>query len=360
MKKTLAKKILSKLTTLDQDVQDTFDPFDVELSKLTGKLKETLAAKTLDEIKSGFSSIKDTIQPVLAAVTELKQEVAEREKNATKAFSDREGEIVGGIEKLIADFSNQSQESSSLSKESLDAFSEQLSSFKESIFSERTYSEERFAALRSTLATLEQEITTSIDTSIRDIEQKLSATSIADASFREMMQAEIGRLSNTFEESRLDILRKFGSLGGGNMNRKITFGGVDYLTRYTDINYKAGSNVIFTIVNNNQTKMVDVTIAATGGSGSGIVRVITSVSTNTAADAVAGTDYVYLCSGTMTITLPTAVGNTNLYTIKNVGTGVVTIAFTGGQTGDGSAILSMPVQYTSLDLISDTANFNIT
>lgn len=148
---------------------------------------------------------------------------------------------------------------------------------------------------------------------------------------------------------------------GGNMNRKETFAGVDRLTRYTDINWKPGTNVTFTIANNDQTKMVDVTISATGGGGGGLTRSIQSISASQPADSAAATDYVYLCSGTITLTMPDATaGNTNLYTIKNVGTGVVTIATTGVQTIDGSLTASLPVRYTSVDLESDTANWNVT
>ena len=96
-----------------------------------------------------------------------------------------------------------------------------------------------------------------------------------------------------------------------------------------------------------------------GGGGGGNARVISSVSTNTAAAAVSGTDYVYLCSGTMTLTLPTAVSNTGRYTVKRTGSGVITIATTSAQTIDGSASASINVQYTSLDLISDGSNWSV-
>lgn len=96
------------------------------------------------------------------------------------------------------------------------------------------------------------------------------------------------------------------------------------------------------------------------GSPSAESRVVFSVSTTTSAGSDENTDYVYLISGTTTLTLPTAVGNTNLYTVKNVGTGTVTIATTGGQTLDGSSVITMPVRYTSVDLISDNSNWNVT
>ena len=71
------------------------------------------------------------------------------------------------------------------------------------------------------------------------------------------------------------------------------------------------------------------TITASGKS-------INTVSINTNAGSASSTDYVYLASGTINITLPTAVGNQNLYTIKNVGTGVITVDTTSSETIDGS------------------------
>ena len=86
---------------------------------------------------------------------------------------------------------------------------------------------------------------------------------------------------------------------------------------------------------------------------------INVVSVNTSAGSASSTDYVYLASGTINITLPTAVGNQNLYTIKNVGTGVITIDTTSSQTIDGSLTAPIRVQYLSLTIISDGANWNI-
>lgn len=91
----------------------------------------------------------------------------------------------------------------------------------------------------------------------------------------------------------------------------------------------------------------------------GISRTILSISTATTAGVTASTDYTYLVSGTTTLTLPTAVGNTNRYSIKNVGAATVTIATTSSQTIDGSTTASVPVQYTTLDIVSDGTNWNI-
>jgi len=95
------------------------------------------------------------------------------------------------------------------------------------------------------------------------------------------------------------------------------------------------------------------------GAGGGSTKSINSISTNTAAGSLASTDYFYFASGTINITLPTAVGNNNNYVIKNVGTGTITIDTTSSQTIDGSLTAPIKVQYLSLTLISDGANWNI-
>lgn len=90
----------------------------------------------------------------------------------------------------------------------------------------------------------------------------------------------------------------------------------------------------------------------------GITRSILSVAVDTTAAAASAKDYIYLCSGTINFTMPTAVGNTNRYAVKNVGVGTVTILFTGGQTGDGNASLTLAPKI-SFDLISDNANWQL-
>lgn len=92
---------------------------------------------------------------------------------------------------------------------------------------------------------------------------------------------------------------------------------------------------------------------------SGITRSVNSISTPTTLASAPSVDYVYLVSGTTTVTLPTAVGNTNLYSIKNVGTGTVTIATTSSETIDGSITAQLIVRYVSVDLISDGSNWNV-
>jgi len=98
----------------------------------------------------------------------------------------------------------------------------------------------------------------------------------------------------------------------------------------------------------------------------GITRSVNTISANTTAGAAASTDYVYIITTAgVTLTLPTAVGNTNKYTVKNKSTGTVFVATTSSQTIDGSSSPISIVEpsstlYPSLDLISDGSNWDIT
>lgn len=210
------------------------------------------------------------------------------------------------------------------------------------------------------ISSIVKDIISDIKRTRRDIEQLVSDVSRSSIEGKEELTESLKVLE---KEMKKEIaLLKSRPLGGGGLSRQIFIGGADPLTRYTDMNIKAGSNVTITYQNNDVTKKVDVTIiAAGGGSGSGIVRSINSISTPTSAGNSSTTDYVYLVSGTTTLTLPDATsGNTNLYTVKNVGNGTVTVATVSAQTIDGSASITLPVKYTSVDIESDGSNWNVT
>jgi hypothetical protein len=97
--------------------------------------------------------------------------------------------------------------------------------------------------------------------------------------------------------------------------------------------------------------------ATPSGGGSGITRNVSSISSPTTAGAAAATDYVYYVSGTTTLTLPTAVGNTNRYSVTNTGVNTVTVATTSAQTINGSSTATLPIANMSLDFVSNGTNW---
>lgn len=320
-KREKAQKLLEKLNSLEQKKSLTMQD---EITNLTNKLKDNFAVKTLksvekigeqvDQFKTDFN-----LKPVMDAIKQLEREIQQNEQNLRDELNT----------KLLA-------------------------------IPQTPDLTEEVRVLKSQFdAKLQGLGMEEVKKDIENFKTQLQAYVDSDIEEDKLGKAEVDK---KFSELKLEVNRRFANLGGGSMNRQELFNGTDYLTRYTDINWKAGSNVTLTIANNDTTKKVDVTIAATGGgTGSGIVRSVNTVAISTAAGSATTTDYVYLASGTITITLPTTVGNSNLYTIKNIGAGTITIATTGGETIDGAVNLQMPVQFTSVDLISNNSgNWDIT
>lgn len=93
------------------------------------------------------------------------------------------------------------------------------------------------------------------------------------------------------------------------------------------------------------------------GSG-GITRTIVVTSGNVTAGSTASTDYVYLVAGAHTVTLPTAVSNTNLYTVKNNHSVNITVDTTSSQTIDGTLTISIPPG-AAVGLISTNSAWSI-
>lgn len=99
-------------------------------------------------------------------------------------------------------------------------------------------------------------------------------------------------------------------------------------------------------------------VSAAGGSGSGITRLVVVTSGDFTMGASPSIDYTYLVSGAHDGTLPTAIGNTNRYTVKNDHSGDITIDTVGGQTIDGDASIGIAPE-DSVDVISDGNNWRI-
>ena len=73
-----------------------------------------------------------------------------------------------------------------------------------------------------------------------------------------------------------------------------------------------------------------------------------------------GIQQMILGNGTLTVTLYTASGNSGYsVTVKNVGSGTVTIATTSSQTIDGSTSRTISNPYGSFTMVSDGSNWSI-
>ena len=88
-------------------------------------------------------------------------------------------------------------------------------------------------------------------------------------------------------------------------------------------------------------------------------NVVTTVTSgNSTMSAVDNTYYVYLVAGLHTMTLPTAISNKCIYTIKNNHSAAITIDTTAAQTIDGTTTIQISPE-DAVDIISDNANWSI-
>ncbi len=114
-----------------------------------------------------------------------------------------------------------------------------------------------------------------------------------------------------------------------------------------------GSDRTYTFPNNTGTVALTSDIPAAG-----ITRSIVITSGSATMGAATKTDYVYLVAGLHTMTLPTAVGNTNRYTVKNNHSASITVNTTSSQTIDGTTSITIAPS-DAVDIISNNSNWFI-
>jgi hypothetical protein len=93
-----------------------------------------------------------------------------------------------------------------------------------------------------------------------------------------------------------------------------------------------------------------------GGGSGGISRTVVVTSGNTTMGSAASTDYVYFVAGLHTMSLPTAVGNTNKYVVKNNHSANITVDTAGAENVEGVASISIPPE-SSFEFVSDNTNW---
>lgn len=313
-----------------------FSAFDSAVKELRKSLEEKVAIPTLDRVNSEIENFREKIDlaPLQATLEEIKKavnaKIAELYSTLETKLKEQRDTLVDSDQTLDRNFTNQ--------------LSAEINSLRVQIAGLDTVGSKDLAKVEEEIKKLDKE------------NKKL----IEEIKIPPDREEEIKKVSKELDATRIDLINRINQKGGGNMNRNIAVGGnTSVLSRYTDLNIKPGTNVTLTYSNNNTSKYLDLTIAATGGGG-GTSRSISTVAVSSVVADTAATDIVVLASAGIQLTLPTAVANTNLYTIKNIGSSSIFIGTTGGQTIDTAANIIMPIQFTSVDLISDNTNWNIT
>lgn len=360
---TRKERINSLLSRLDELEAKTSDE----------PLSEAIAREQADSI-----SVQIKSSPAIKRVDALMSDI-KKMQSGLKVFAKKDSvtKLMASLGDVEASLRDDMGKSGDNLLNRLQALSDSLN---ESVTSVRKeLSESAATQLDSAVSHLESSIA-SVVTQLTDSIEKVNADIVSRDTKRgteiAVLQEEVNRTGEDVknivldaEKARRDFMDKLASIHipdnhGGNANRNISVGGnPSVLSKYTDINFKAGSNVTLTYANNDTTKQVDLTIAASGGgsSVSGITRSINRVSASATMGNTSGTDYVYIATAGIALTLPDATGLTNLFTIKNIAASSVLVATTGAQTIDGDTSLILATQYTAVDIINDgNDNWSIT
>jgi hypothetical protein len=122
------------------------------------------------------------------------------------------------------------------------------------------------------------------------------------------------------------------------------------------------ANNIFSGNSNNAPAIVGTNSIVKGNIGTfdvtGTNVVYDAITTTTTLDQTF--EFVDCTSGTFTVTLPSTSGIAGRqYTIKNSGTGVITIGTTSSQTIDGSTTQTLSTRYSAYTIVSDGSNWKI-
>lgn len=357
-KKTKIKKIFEvfkpDLTSVD------FVEFDSQInnqiSKLKEALKEKIQAQTLDDVNRQLEKFRKTIDvsPFRQAVDGLESSLDQKIKG-----------ISGLLESKLGDFQTLLSSQEENTKEQISTTASDIEVLKKELLFLNDQKSIDLEAIKKQLVELDKFSKTAdqayveIQATFEEIRHEFkNEDEKIQSNLKEEGKKELEELVEKLEVLRKELLTRIGNLPhGGNMNRNIAVGGnTSVLSKYTDINIKPGSNVVLTYSNNDVTKYLDLTIASSGGSVGGTVRSINRVATSQTMGSVSGTDYVYIATAGIKLTLPDATGITNLYTIKNVAASSVLVATTAAQTIDGSSELILATQFTAVDLVNDGAD----
>lgn len=341
MKKNKILKLLNKLNGTNPKILEGFEAFDEGVSNLKSKLEQGIRISTIEEVETTINKFRKSIDlnPLLESIKQVEREV-----------DSRDTELRTQLQESLEDLESQLSEARGTSKDKFTDIAEEIKSVKELIKKVDSKPQVAIPDFGKDIKATES----SLKELISNVDKKTDTTEL-----NKKIEKEAKDLLEALNRLRRELTQRINDRGGGNMNRNIAIGGnTSVLSMYTDINLKAGNNVNITYARNNTTKYTDITISATGGSSvGGTVRQIQTISTTTTIPTLAGTDQVYLCDQGIQVVLPTAVADTNLYTIKNVSNSSILVV--GTIDNDVSGII-MPVKYTSVDIISNNVDWNIT
>lgn len=256
-----------------------------ELENLRADIGNRVSTRGIEKVQGDMASFQEKfkLEPVFEAISKADNDNKGKIDNLQKSFEKQLNDFV----KESTKNTKQHKEASSLSrKEILD----QIAAIRFSFDDKLTPLLSRDAFLASEVDRLDQEIrritllftsdTTATDagaTVKQALEQALEQTQELEKEIRDLEKRVTSRISSIGNH-------------GDHANRNIAVGSnTSILSRYTDINLIAGTNVTLTATPNNTTKYTDITITASGSGSS-------TVYNDTVSGTIDGVNKVFVTS----------------------------------------------------------------
>ena len=246
--------LLKKINRAISSDKVDFSAVDSEIIALKKKLEETVNIQTVDDVSRKLKQFQNKIdfEPIIREINKISEVFTNKVKTIQSQIDTKTKELES-FDKTISENSASGMKRTHTLKMEIASLSDDLARF-------IVVHEADINALKKNFENIDL-----IGKNTTETIQILSSN-IDTRTTKKETKKYIEELQDTIDKFRIETLNRISSVGGGSMNRKITVGGVDYLTRYTDLNLIAGTNMTLTVANDDANKRVNITFDAAGGS----------------------------------------------------------------------------------------------
>lgn len=300
------KQLLEKLKKLEgslpgQEVLSLVEKTIGEKYKdVTSKVKEDSSLQFLDKINSNLESLKKgvDVMPIVEEIEKIQASMKQMQESASSQFVDNSKRSESTRFELTSLINKSKNELQEMSGKEISGVLEKIKLLEDQLSFQDSNSKNQGQSLKDIVADFENRID-SISSDIKNESKGRGDMALGvDGKFEESSKS-VKDLAEELKKLRQEVMSRISTFGGGQANRNIAIGGnTSVLSKYTDINLIAGTNITLTNSNNNTTKYLDLTIAATGGGG-GISSVLAGTGI-TVDNAVPGTPKVNLGNTSVT------------------------------------------------------------
>lgn len=308
-----------------------------EVDALVAKVKGNLTLETIKKLGNDLTSLQKEFQEfdIEPSLKPLRAEL----EGMTKTIEQSSKTLVADFEKrikslpVVPDLTNEVSEL----REEFDVRIQELAN--------NTFAQD----LESIRAQLEVIVANNIESG-RAVQE--SVNRISDERAKELQEA--------IDKVRSELNNRISNLGGGSQPLQVNVNSSVMSTKYADVNFLQGGNIGWSVADDDTLKRTNITASIlVGGGGGGTVRVTSVLSVSSTLAAAASTDYAFFPNVGINLTLPTAVGNTNRYTIKNMVASSILVTADTGEDIDGATTALLSNQFESIDLQSNGSVWGI-